>query len=85
MDILISAVPFILIFFGILAVAFIVMKIIERNQIKKRLAKKQVFPVAIMQITDVVAQLEDIKIILVYLVCAVSMIFGVTLFRQFRK
>lgn len=38
-----------------------------------------------MQITDVVAQLEDIKIILVYLVCAVSMIFGVTLFRQFRK
>ena len=38
-----------------------------------------------MQITDVVAQLEDIKIILVYLVCVVSMIFGVTLFRQFRK
>ena len=38
-----------------------------------------------MQITDVVAQLEDIKIILVYLVCAVSMIFGVTLFRHFRK
>lgn len=38
-----------------------------------------------MQITNVVAQLEDIKIILVYLVCAVSMIFGVTLFRQFRK
>lgn len=38
-----------------------------------------------MQITDVVAQLEDIKIILVYLVCAVSMIFGVILFRQFRK
>lgn len=44
MDILISAVPFVLIFFGILAVAFIVMKIIERNQIKKRLATKTSFP-----------------------------------------
>lgn len=44
MDILISAVPFVLIFFGILAVAFIFMKIIERNQIKKRLATKTSFP-----------------------------------------
>lgn len=44
MDLLISAVPFILIFFGILAVAFIVLKIIERNQIKKRLATKTSFP-----------------------------------------